>query len=86
MKRNKHMLYTDGRGETAIIFPKLRSSIVVSGMLRNKNNEMEYELKDVFTVRESGHFNDQWHIPITREMMQAIGARHKYDLEYEIEK
>jgi hypothetical protein len=74
----------DGRGEIAIIFPKMKSSKMLSGTLRNKNNDMEYELKDVFTVREPGHFNDQWHIPISKEMMNAIEAKHKYDIVYEL--
>jgi hypothetical protein len=84
MRKIKHLLYTDGRGETAIIFPKMKSSKVISATLRNKNGDQEYEMKDVFTIIEPGHFNDQWHLPVTRDMMESLGARHKYDIDYDI--
>ncbi len=86
MREIKHMLYTDARGEVAIIFPKIKSSKTLSGKIINKNNDLEYEFEDVFVVRESGHFNDQWYIPISREIMDSIGAKHKYDLRCEFRK
>ena len=84
MRGLKHMLYSDGHGEIAIIFPDLKSNRAISGIIINKNNDMKYELNNVFLIRESGVFNDYWHIQITRTMMDSIEAKHKFDLEYEI--
>ena len=86
MKEIKHLLFTDRTGEIAIIFPKMKSQQMISGKVTNKNNEMVYELKDVFPVRNPGHFNDYWHIPISHSIMESIGAKHKYDLVCEINK
>ena len=84
MREVKHMLFSDRSGEIAIIFPKMRSPQVVSGTVKNKNNDMEYELKDDFPIMNPGHFNDYWHIPITKKIMDSIGAKHKFDLVCEI--
>jgi len=86
MRDLKHMLYTDGRGEIAIIFPKMKSPQMLTFLISNKNNELEYEMKDVFPSMEPGHFNDYWHIPITKRIMEVLDAKHKFDLVYEQKK
>ena len=86
MRDLKHMLYTDGRGEIAIIFPKLKSPKMFTILVKNKNNELEYEMRDSFPTIEPGHFNNYWHIPITKKIMEELDAKHKYDLEYELSK